>query len=48
MWGLAEGIDTLIKNMQRALIAAIVMVPLAIWKLIDIATWLYHHVHITF
>jgi len=37
------GALTLMRNM---LIAAVVVVPLAVWKAIEIIIWLVHHVHI--
>jgi hypothetical protein len=45
MEGLAQGIDA---TVRLCFFLIIVAVPLALWKLFDIAYWLFHHVHISF
>ena len=45
MGGIGEGIDALV---QLCLFLLVVAVPLALWKLVDITFWLFHHVHISF
>lgn len=45
MGGIGEGIEALI---QLFLFLLVVAVPLALWKLFDIAYWLFYHVHISF
>lgn len=43
-----EAIGDLVDGlMWFALIGVFILLPLAIWKLIDIIIWLCHHIHFT-
>jgi hypothetical protein len=42
--GYGDAVDALVWGCA---IMLFISVPLAIWKLIDIAIWLYHHIHVT-
>jgi len=41
--GIGQGMLTAVTFLVAG---GLVMLPLAVWKLVDIAIWLWHHVHI--
>lgn len=42
--GMFDGIGVFI---NVALVALAISIPLAVWKLVDLVWWAFHHVHIS-
>ncbi len=40
--------DAVGKTLAGFAIVCVISVPLAVWKSIEIAVWIYHHVHVHF